>query len=80
MENYALTKVRHANPCSVQLDTEAKMKVIEFIANCEISIQNHATGINLNFFPMWSYDMVIGMDWLEKYKVVLHRFDKALHI
>ena len=53
------------------------MKVIEFIANCEISIQNHATRINLNIFPLGSYDMIIGMDWLEKYKVVLNCFDKT---
>jgi len=35
------------------------------------------TIINLNIFPLGSYDMTIGMDWLEKYKVVLNCFDKT---
>ena len=29
------------------------------------------------FFPLGSYDMIIGMDWLEKYTVVLNCFDKT---
>ena len=36
MEKFQLTKVRHANPWLVQLVIGAKMKVTEFIANCEI--------------------------------------------
>ena len=26
--------------------------------------------------PLGSYDMIIGMDWLEKYKVVLNYLEK----
>ena len=77
MENCQLTKVRHARPWSIQLATVSKRKVTEFIANCEISIQDHVTRINLNVFPLGSYDMIIGMDWLERYKVVLNCFDKT---
>ena len=55
----------------------AKRKATEFIANCEISIQDHVTRNNLNVLPLGSYDMIIGMDWLEKYKVVLNCFDKT---
>ena len=62
MENCHLTKVSHAKPWSVQLAIGAKRKVTEFIANCEISIENHATRNNLNVFPVESYDMIIGMD------------------
>ena len=62
MENCQFTKVRHENPWSVQLATGAKRKVTEFIDNCEISIQDHVTRINLNVLPLGSYDMIIGMD------------------
>ena len=31
----------------------------------------------MNVFPLGSYDMIFGMDWLEKYKVVLNCFDKT---
>ena len=30
----------------------------------------------MNVFPLGSYDMIIGMGWLEKYKLVLNLFDK----
>ena len=76
MENFQLAKVRHAKPWSIQLDTGEKRKVTEFIANCEVKIQDHVTMINLNILPLGSYDMIIGMDWLEKYRVVLNLFDK----
>ena len=64
MENCKLSKVRHAKPWSVQLATGAKRQVTDFIANCEVEIQEHVTRINLNIFPLGSYDMIIGMDWL----------------
>ena len=35
------------------------------------------TRINLNIFPLESYDMLIGMDWLESHKVILNCFDKT---
>ena len=36
------------------------------------------TRINLNVFTLGSYDIIIGMDWLAKYKVILNCFDKTL--
>ena len=77
MENCHLTKVRHARPWLVQLAIREKKKVTEFVANCEISIQDHVTRINLNVLPLGSYDMIIGMDLLEKYKVVLNCINKT---
>ena len=77
MDNFKLTKVRHANPWSVQLATGEKRKVTDFIANYEVKIQDHVTRININIFPLESYDMLIGMDWLERHKVILNCFDKT---
>ena len=71
MENCQITKVRHARPWSVQRANAEKRKVTKFVANCEISIHDNVTRINLNILPLVSYDMIIGMDWLEKYNVVL---------
>ena len=45
--------------------------------NCEISIWDHVSRINLNVFPLGAYDMIIGMGWLARYKVVLNLFDKT---
>ena len=30
-----------------------------------------------NILPLGSYDMLIGMDWLEKHRVILNFFDKT---
>ena len=36
------------------------------------------TSVKLNVLPLGSYDMLIGMDWLEQHRVVLNWFDKTL--
>ena len=35
------------------------------------------TSVKLNVLPLGSYDMLIGMDWLEQHRVVLKCFDKT---
>ena len=35
------------------------------------------TFVKLNVLPLGSYDMLIGMDWLEQRRVVLKCFDKT---
>ena len=35
------------------------------------------TTVKLNVFPLGSYDLLIGMDWLEQHKVVLNCYDKT---
>ena len=35
------------------------------------------THVDLNILPLGSYDLLIGMDWIEKHKVVLNSFDKT---
>ena len=35
------------------------------------------TTVKLNVLPLGSYDLLIGMNWLEQHKVVLNYFDKT---
>ena len=35
------------------------------------------TFVKLNVLPLGSYDILIGMDWLEKHRVVLNCYDKT---
>ena len=35
------------------------------------------TQVKLNVLPLWSHDVLIGMDWLEKHIVVLNCFEKT---
>ena len=77
VEDFHLSKESHAKPWLVQLATEEKRKVTDFVANYEVKIQDHVTRINLNIFPLDSYDTLIGMNWLERHKVILNCFDKT---
>ena len=35
------------------------------------------TLVKLNILPLGSYDILIGMDWLEQHRVVLNCYDKT---
>ena len=35
------------------------------------------THVDLNILTLGSYDILIGMDWREKQRVMLNRFDKT---
>ena len=35
------------------------------------------TSVKINVQPLGSYDMLIGMGWLEQHRVVLNYFDKT---
>ena len=61
----------------VQLATGTKRKVTSFVMNCELLMNDFITHANLNILPLGSYDLLIGMDWLEKHKVMLNCFDKT---
>ena len=40
-------------------------KVISFVNNCAISMDQFETFVKLNVLPLGSYDILISMDWLE---------------
>ena len=61
----------------MQLATGTKRKVTSFVQECEISMNNFRTQVDLNILPLGSYDLLIGMDWLEKHRVILDCFDKT---
>jgi hypothetical protein len=42
-----------------------------------LNISGQDTKVNLNVLPLGSYDILIGMDWLEKHKVVLNCYEKS---
>ena len=51
-------------------------EVISFVKNCAVTMEQFETSVKLNVLPLGSYDMLIGMDWLEQQRVVLNFFDK----
>ena len=54
----------------VQLATRTKRKVVSYVEDCEVFISQFKTQVKLNVLPLGSYDVLIGMDWMEKHKVI----------
>jgi predicted aspartyl protease len=73
-----LKKQKHEKSWLVQLAIGAKRKVVNFIFDLEFSLDGQKIRTNLNILPLGSYDMIIGMDWLEQHKVVLDSYTKIL--
>ena len=61
----------------VQLATGEKRKVINFVKDCTLFMNQFETYVKLNVLLLGSYDVLIGMDWLEQLRVVLNFFDKT---
>jgi hypothetical protein len=53
---------KHAKPWLVQLATDTKRKVMEFIPSCRFTMSEFPTQETLNILPLGSYDLLIGMD------------------
>ena len=56
----------------VQLASGAKRKVTCFVKKCVIVMDQFETFVKLNVLPLGSYDILIGMDWLEQHRVNLN--------
>ena len=78
VEKCKLSVEKFAKSWLVQLATGAKIKVISFVKNCTVKMVQFETYVKLNVLPLGSYDMLIGMDWLEQHRVLLNFFYKLL--
>jgi hypothetical protein len=47
------------------------------VRSCSISLNGMNTSTDLNIIPLGSYDVLIGMDWLDKHHVVLDFHNKT---
>ena len=55
----------------VQLAIGTKRKVSEKVVRCPLMMNGLVTYVYLNVLPLGSYDVLIGMDWLEAHMVKL---------
>eukprot|EP00253_Pinus_taeda_P012349 PITA_12349 len=67
VEHCSLQPVKFKNPWLVQLATGAKRRVTAKISDCSFIIADQPVTADLNVLPLGSYDILIGMDWLEKH-------------
>jgi hypothetical protein len=70
--------MKHTKSWLVQLEIGTKRKVVDFISDFEFKLDGQNIKTNMNIFPLGSYDVIIGMDWLEKNKAVLDFYAKTL--
>jgi hypothetical protein len=47
------------------------------VRGCSISLNGVNTSTDLNIIPLGSYDVLIGMDWLDKHHIVLDCHNKT---
>jgi hypothetical protein len=78
VDSNKIKKVKHTKSWLVQLTIGTKIKVIDFISDCELSLDGQNTKLNMNILPFGSYNIIIGMDLLEKHKVILDFYEKSL--
>ena len=64
----ALKKLNHNESLLVQLATGTKKKVSEVVRKCPLVMNGLITCEDMNVFPLGSYDVLIGMDWLEAHR------------
>jgi len=76
VEKNKLALQKFDKPWLVQLATGTKRKVMHYVENCKVLLKNLETRVKLNVLPLGSYDILIGMDWLEEHKVLLNCFEK----
>ena len=73
----AFKKVRYRKLWLVQLTTGTKRKVSEVVEKCPLFMNVLVTCVDLNVLALGSYDVLIGMDWLEAHRVKLDCYHKT---
>jgi hypothetical protein len=74
---FHLEKIKLGKTSLVQLATETKRRIHDMVRSCSISLNGMNISMDLNIIPLGSYDILIGMDWLEKHHAVLDCHNKT---
>jgi len=77
VEKNKLAVKKFDKPWLVQLATGTKRKLMYYVENCKVFMNDLETQVKLNVLPLGSYDILIGMDWLEEHRVLLDYFGKS---
>ena len=77
MEKCKLPVEKFTSSWVFQLATGAKRKVVSFVKHCAVTMGQFETFVRLNILPLGSYDILIGMDWLDQHRVSLNCYEKT---
>lgn len=62
----------------VELASGSRVSANLIASNCSIQFDTLSTSVNLRVLPLGTYDIVLGMDWLESHSTVLNCRDKSI--
>jgi len=79
VEQCKLQSEKLKNPWLVQLATGAKRRVLEKVNNCSLTVAGQLVVVDLNALPLGSYNVLIGMDWLEKHWSLVNYKTKTIY-
>ena len=68
--------VKHRKSWLVQLATGTKRKVSDVVEKCPLAMNGLIAYVDMNVLPLGSYDVLIGMDWLEAHRVKIDYYKK----
>jgi hypothetical protein len=71
-----LEKIKLGKTSFVQLATGTKRRIHDMVRSCSISLNDMNTSIDINIIPLGSYDIMIGMNWLDKHHAILDFHNK----
>ena len=78
VETFKLNNVKYEKPWLVQLATGMKIKVLEILRDYEVKLNGFPSKIDLNISLLGSYDVLIGMNWLEQHHAMLDCLSKSI--
>ena len=73
----AFKKLKHSKSWLVHLATRTNKKVSELVEKFPLVINGLVTYADMNFLPLGSYDILIGLDWLEVNRFKLDYYNKT---
>eukprot|EP00253_Pinus_taeda_P023048 PITA_23048 len=79
VERCKLQPFKFKNPWLVQLAMGAKRRVTTRIKDCSFTIAGQPVMADLNVLPLGSYDILIGMDWLERHWLLVDCKTKIIY-
>lgn len=77
MDRLHLDKSKLEKSSLVLLAIGTKRRINEMVIGCSINMNRVNDNVDLNIIPLGSYDILIGMDWLENHHVVLDFHNKT---
>jgi hypothetical protein len=79
VESFKFKRHKYEKSWLVQIATRTKRKINEIFKDFLVSMNGDGTKADLNIIPLGSYACLIGMNWLDKHRVILDFYKRISH-